>query len=308
MGTKLEVSNTDPKVVKENKMAKIIKNEMSALAFLAPFLVVFIIFYIWPVIKGGYMSFFSWGVAGADEYVGLKNYISILKNKDFYTNLWHSFYFLIISAPIIIALGLALAMIINQKIIFRTAIRGIYFMPYVLSVSVVSFIWLRMFDSNNGLVNAVLSKIGVQENISWLTDSNYAWWAIDITTVWWTVGFVMVLFLAGLQEIPEELYEASDIDGASSFQKFIHITLPSLSGVIRVQIFFQVIAGLKIFGQPHIMTQGGPGDATNTIIRYIYMTGFKKDAFGMASAQSILFCIIMLVIAALQYRFVNKKD
>jgi multiple sugar transport system permease protein len=308
METKLEVQNQTTKAVKKNKVMNAILNEMSALVFLAPFLVFFIIFYIWPVLKGGYMSFFSWGVAGMNKYVGLKNYVNIINNKDFYTYLWHSFYFLLISAPIILVVGLALAMIINQKIAFRNTIRGMYFLPYVLSVSVVSFIWLRMFDSSSGLVNAILSKIGLPGKINWLTDPHFAWWAIDLTTVWWTVGFVMILFLAGLQEIPRELYEASEIDGANSISKFLYITLPSLSGVIRVQIFFQIIAGLRIFGQPHIMTQGGPGDETNTIIRYIYMTGFKKDQFGMASAQSILFCIVMLIVAALQYRFVNKKD
>jgi len=308
MGTKVERLKQNTKIVKKNKALKGLLNEMSALAFLSPFLVFFVIFYIWPVLKGGYMSFFSWGVAGMNKYVGLKNYIQIIMNKDFYTYLWHSFYFLLISAPIIIIVGLALALIINEKIVFRTTIRGIYFLPYVLSVSVVSFIWLRMFDSNSGLVNAILSKIGLTWKINWLTDPHFAWWAIDLTTVWWTVGFVMILFLAALQEIPRELYEASEIDGANSISKFLYITLPSLSGVIRVQIFFQIIAGLKIFGQPHIMTQGGPGDETNTIIRYIYMTGFKKDQFGMASAQSILFCIVMLIVAAIQYRFVNKKD
>ena len=118
----------------------------------------------------------------------------------------------------------------------------------------------------------------------------------------------MVIYLAGLQEIPEEYYEAANIDGANAFQKLKYITLPSLSRVTRIQIFFQIIAGLKLFGQVHIMTQGGPGDTTNTVIRYIYVTGFKKDFFGDAAAQSVLFIIVMLIISALQYRFVNKKD
>jgi len=164
-----------------------------------------------------------------------------------------------------------------------------------------------MLDSGSGLVNSILAAFGLP-GANWLTDPDWAWWSIAITTVWWTVGFVMVLFLAGLQEIPVEFYEAANIDGANSYQRFRHITLPGLSGVMRVQIFYQVIASLKLFGQVHIMTQGGPGDTTNTFVRYIYLTGFKKDLFGLASAQSLLFCLIMLIITAAQYRFMNKRE
>ena len=118
----------------------------------------------------------------------------------------------------------------------------------------------------------------------------------------------MVLLLAGLQEISRDLYEAADMDGANRWEKFRYITMPGLSSVMRVQIFFQVIAGLKLFGQVQIMTGGGPGDATNTFIRYIYVTGFQKDMFGLAAAQSILFCVVMLVISAAQYKMLNRKD
>lgn len=307
MGTLLldkKMKKTQPK---KNKLFGGILKEISALFFLSPFLLIFSIFFIWPLVRGVYISLHSWGVAGKSKYVGLKNYISVLSSPEFYTYLWHSIYFVILSVPIIIITGLILALIVNQKIILKTTIRSIYFLPYILSVSVVSFIWLRMLDSSRGLVNAILGGIGLPNDINWLTDPKLAWWSIVVTTTWWTVGFVMVLFLAGLKEIPLELYEASDIDGASSFQKFRHITLPGLSRVMRVQIFFQVIAGLKLFGQVHIMLNGGPGDTTNTIIRYIYVTGFKKDFFGLASAQSTVFIIFMLLVSALQYRFVNKE-
>lgn len=290
-----------------NFFSKII-NECSAIFFLLPFMAVFAIFYLWPIIRDAWISLHSWGMSGMKKFVGLENYIRLFKDNKFFLYIWHSFYFVILSVPIIIILGLILALIINEKIVARTAIRAIYFLPYVLSVSVVSYIWLRMFDANNGLVNAILRTLGLSQNIAWLTDERFAWWSIVITTAWWSAGFVMVIYLAGLQEIPEEYYEAANIDGANAFQKLKYITLPSLSRVTRIQILFQIIAGLKLFGQVHIMTQGGPGDTTNTVIRYIYVTGFKKDFFGDAAAQSVLFIIVMLIISALQYRFVNKKD
>jgi len=284
-----------------------LKSELSAIAYLSPFLIPLLAFYIWPLIRGVWISFHTWGILGMQKYVGLGNYKKLLMNGDFFKYLWNSFYFVLLIVPVIILLGLLLALLIQRKIPFRTTFRSIYFLPYVLSVSVISFIWLRMFDSKYGLANVILESLGLS-SVNWLTNPDTAWWSIVIATVWRTVGFVMVLFLAGLQEISPDLYEAADIDGASAAQKFRYITLPGLSSVMKVQIFFQIIAGLKLFGQVQIMTNGGPGDATNTIVRYIYVTGFKKDMFGLAAAQSTLFCIFMLLIAAVQYKFMNRKE
>ncbi|MFC4601812.1 carbohydrate ABC transporter permease [Cohnella hongkongensis] len=283
-----------------------LKLELSALAYLSPFIIPLLVFYIWPLIRGVWISFHSWGILGMQKYVGLDNYTKLLSGGDFFRSLWNSLYFVLLIVPVIIVLGLSLALLIQRKIPFKTTFRSIYFLPYVLSVSVISFIWLRMFDSKNGLVNVILESVGLS-SVNWLTDPNAAWWSIVIATAWWTVGFVMVLFLAGLQEISPDLYEAADIDGASAVSKFRYITLPGLSSVLKVQIFFQIIAGLKLFGQVQIMTNGGPGDATNTIVRTIYVTGFKKDMFGLAAAQSTLFCIFMLLIAAVQYALMNRK-
>ena len=177
--------------------------------------------------------------------------------------------------------------------------RSAYFLPYVLSVSVVSFIWLKIYDSNRGLLNVILETLHLGR-VNWLTDGNVAWWSIVITSVWWGVGFVMVLYLSALQEIPEIYYEASALDGASTWQKFRYITLPSLKNITIVQIFFQVIAGLKLFGQPQIMTKGGPGDTTKTMIMHIYNTGFKKDQFGEAAAMSVLYAVLMLIFVVIQ--------
>lgn len=254
------------------------------------------------------MSLHVWNIQGMQRYVGFANYKKIWTDSNFYLYVWHSIYFVILCAPTIIVLGLALAMLINQNIRFRTLIRSIFFLPYVLSVSVISFIWLRLFDSKYGPINAFLKLIGLPSDIHWLTDKHYAWWAITLATDWWTVGFVMVLFLAGLQEIPTDHYEAAKIDGAGAWKQFIHITLPGLSRVMQIQIFYQIISCLKLFGQVQIMTGGGPGDATNTMIRYIYVTGFKKDMFGLASAQSIVFCILMLLIAVIQFKLTDRKD
>lgn len=284
-----------------------LRTELKAVLYLIPFLIPFAVFYLWPVCRGIWMSLHVWGIRGMEKYVGIANYDKIFNNPDFYVYVWHSFYFVLLCTPTVIALGLILALIINQRIWFRTAIRSAFFLPYVLSVSVISFIWLHLFDAKNGPVNALLGLLGAGE-LNWLTDRGLVWWAITIVTDWWTVGFVMVLFLAGLQEIPPDHYEAAKIDGAGAWQRFRHITMPGLSSVMKIQIFYQVIGSLKLFGQVQIMTGGGPGDSTNTMIRYIYVTGFKKDMFGLASAQSIVFCVIMLMIAAIQFKLTDRKD
>ncbi|MDR6882905.1 sugar ABC transporter permease [Bacillus sp. 3255] len=282
--------------------------DLKAIVYLLPFLIPFGVFYLWPVWRGAWMSLHVWNIQGMQKYAGLVNYKKIFTDSDFYLYMWHSFYFVLLCAPTVIVLGLILALLINQNIVFRTTIRSIFFLPYVLSVSVISFIWLRMFDSKYGPVQAFLKLIGIPGEIHWLTDKHFAWWAITITTDWWTVGFVMVLFLAGLQEIPADHYEAAKMDGAGAWKQFWHITLPGLSRVMKIQVFYQVIACLKLFGQVQIMTGGGPGDSTNTMIRYIYVTGFKKDMFGLASAQSIVFCLIMLLIALIQFKLTNRQD
>ncbi|HBE79770.1 MAG TPA: sugar ABC transporter permease [Firmicutes bacterium] len=287
--------------------SRFIANEFAAFLFLLPFLILFGIFYLWPLLRGAWISLYSWGISGMNRFVGLQNYIQLFQEKDFFVYLWHSIYFVLLATPLLIILGLILALIINQKIAGRTFIRSFFFLPYVLSVAVIGFIWLRMFDPKQGLLNVILHIFGFPREINWLTDSHLAWWSIIIASVWWGVGFVMILFLAGLQEISEELYEAASIDGANSFQRFWAITLPGLSRVMSVQIFFQVINNFKIFGQTQIMTHGGPGDTTRTIIQQIYITGFSKNAFGQAAAQSVIFCLFMLLISALQYRFLNKE-
>ncbi len=274
-------------------------NEIRGVAFLAPFLIIFTIFLLWPVANGIYVSLHKWTILGKVEFIGIENYVKVFCSEKFYQYLWNSVYYVLISTPIIILLGLALGLLVNAKIKCRTFVRSAYFLPYVLSVSVVSFIWLKIYDSNRGLLNVILETLHLGR-VNWLTDGNVAWWSIVITSVWWGVGFVMVLYLSALQEIPEIYYEASALDGASTWQKFRYITLPSLKNITIVQIFFQVIAGLKLFGQPQIMTKGGPGDTTKTMIMHIYNTGFKKDQFGEAAAMSVLYAVLMLIFVVIQ--------
>lgn len=294
-------------VTRNTKRHKEIRQEIGAMGFLAPFLIIFVIFFLWPVINGIYVSLHEWRILGKVEFVGLNNYIKVLSSPAFYKSLWHSIYFVLLSTPAMVITGLLLALLVNSRIAGRTFARSAYFLPYVLSVSVVSFIWLKLYDSRRGLLNVVLNALNLP-TVNWLTDRNVVWWSIVLTSVWWGVGFVMVLYLSALQEIPQSYYEAAGIDGASKWQQFIYITLPSIKNITIVQIFFQVIGGLKLFGQTQIMTGGGPGDTTRTMIMYIYNTGFKKDLFGEAAAMSFLYSAFMMIFVFLQNRASDEKE
>lgn len=294
-------------VAKNTTRYKGIKQEIGAISFLAPFLIIFLIFFIWPVLNGIYVSLHEWRILGKVEFVGIENYIKVLSSPAFFKSLWHSIYYVLISTPVMVVTGLLLALLVNSKIIGKTFARSAYFLPYVLSVSVVSFIWLKLYDSRRGLLNVILNALNL-ESVNWLTDKSVVWWSVVLTSVWWGVGFVMVLYLAALQEIPQHYYEAASIDGANKWQQFRYITLPALKNITIVQIFFQVIGGLKLFGQTQIMTGGGPGDTTRTMIMHIYNTGFKKDLFGEAAAMSFLYSAFMMIFVFMQNRATKETE
>ncbi|TDF94169.1 carbohydrate ABC transporter permease [Paenibacillus piri] len=282
--------------------------QLLAWLFLLPYLFFYLWFMFYPIIKGFIISLNKWTIGIDPQFIGFKNYAVMFKDANFWEALWHTVYFVIISTPSLVVVGLALALIVNAGLKGTTFLRSAFFLPHILSISVISSIWVFVLQPYTGLVNSILHRFGFEGEIFWLNEPNLAWISILIATVWWTVGFNMVLFLAGLQEIPDDLYEAARIDGANGWQCFIHITIPSLRGVIMLIVVLQSIASFKLFGQPWIMTQGGPGTATRTLVQYIYETGFRRNDMGLASAMSYILFIVMILFAVVQFKFLSKKD
>ncbi|HZG87906.1 sugar ABC transporter permease [Paenibacillus sp.] len=281
----------------------------AALLFLLPYLIFYIWFMLYPIYKGFIMSLHEWSIGIEPVFVGLSNYAEMLQDRHFWEALWHTVYFVILSTPSLVVVGLLLALIVNAGLKGTTFLRAGFFLPHILSISVISSIWVFILQPYTGLMNTVLHSLGVQQEIFWLSDKNLAWISILIATVWWTVGFNMVLFLAGLQEIPDDWYEAARIDGASAWDCFLHITIPSLRGVILLIIVLQSIASFKLFGQPWLMTQGGPGTATRPLVQYIYETGLhRSNEMGLASAMSYVLFLVMILFAVIQFKFLSKKD
>jgi multiple sugar transport system permease protein len=282
--------------------------QLLAWLFLLPYLFFYLWFMFYPILKGFIISLNKWTIGMDPKFIGLKNYKVMFKDTNFWEALWNTVYFVLISTPSLVVVGLILALIVNAGMKGTTFLRSAFFLPHILSISVISSIWVFVLQPYTGLVNSILHGFGIAEEIFWLNEANLAWMSILIATIWWTVGFNMVLFLAGLQEIPNDLYEAARIDGANSWDCFWNITLPSLRGVIILIVVLTSIASFKLFGQPWLMTHGGTGTATRGLVQYIYETGFRRNDMGLASAMSYVLFLVMILFAVIQFKFLSKKD
>jgi multiple sugar transport system permease protein len=247
------------------------------------------------------------------EFVGFKNYFKIFDsdsylNDLFFEGLKHTFQFVVFSVPLLVAVGLGLALLVNAlpgkfKGIFRT----VYFIPYAVSVSVVAIIWLWLLDTNSGLINQYLQRWNIPL-VPWLTDIPWAWISLVAATLWWTIGFNMVIFINALNDVSEELYEAGSLDGANRWQRFAHITLPTIKPTMLFVVITSTIASFNIYGQPYLMTRGGPGTSTKVLLMNIVDEAFKQRQLGNAAAMSLLMALIMIVISILQFRITNRKE
>lgn len=274
--------------------------------FLLPYLLVFLAFRFGPSIAGLGISFTTWHIIGSPKWVGLQNYKLLLHDRMFWTGLKNTLYFLLLSVPGQVLLALALALLLNQRLRGRAIVRTIVFAPYAVMSTVVGVIWNWMYDSNFGLVNDWLVKLGLHR-VYWLTEERSAMPAIAIATLWWLVGFNMVLFLAGLQDIPEELYEAARIDGGEGWQLFRYVTWPLLAPTTFVVVMLTAINAFQVFDQVYVMTGGGPGTSTLTLVQYLYIQGFEHFNLGYASAVGVVVFLVLIGFAWLQFRTVRRE-
>jgi multiple sugar transport system permease protein len=227
-------------------------------------------------------------------------------DRSFWVAVRNTFVFVLFAVPIITAIALLLAVFLNHDSKPMAVLRTLFYMPSVLSVTVVTLIWWFSFSPYQGIVGNVTRALG-GEPLVWLTDPNRAMPAIVIATVWWVIGFPMIVLLAGLQDIPKERMEAARLDGAGVWGIFRHITLPGLKRPLTFVVLYQVISQFQIFGQAHLMTRGGPGEATNTLVRYLYLTGFRDNELGRAAAMAfLLFCLMAL--ASYLYLRMSARD
>lgn len=270
------------------------KDNRDGILFALPFLIIFVLFMIYPLLNGFYISFFKWDILSTKKFLGLGNYIKLFKDKTFYSSLGHTLEFVIITTPVLLVIGFIMALFVNSKSPFKSLGENVFFIPYIFSMTVVSTLWAWLFQKQYGLINHLLGVFNIQP-IGWLTDPSWAMWSVCIATFWWTAGFNMILMSAGIRQISKEVYESAEIDGATYFQKVKSITFPLLKPTIALCLILQVIASFNVFGQVFVMTGGGPYGSTRVLIQYIYETGFQYFKMGYSAAMSyILFFVIMI--------------
>jgi multiple sugar transport system permease protein len=258
------------------------------------------------VIAAAWKSLFSDSLAGGEaDFRGFGNYGELLGDGDFWASMWHTVLFTLLSTPPLIALPLALALLVNRVAKGQWLFRLAFFAPYVLPVSVIVLIWNWLYQPGFGLINGYLVELGFAE-VNWLGAEGTAMISVVIATVWWTLGFNFVLFLAGLQEISKELYEAAALDGAGAWQQIRRITLPLLVPTTVLVAVLQVIASLKVFDQIYLLLQGGPNFSTRPAIQYIYENGFTQYRVGYASALSLVFFLLIVAVSALLFAGVRR--
>ncbi|SNS35229.1 carbohydrate ABC transporter membrane protein 1, CUT1 family [Streptosporangium subroseum] len=273
--------------------------------FIAPFLVVYVAFLVWPLLLGLQMSLSSVNIAGSnDGFVGFANYAEAFGDPRMWRSLWNTVLFTVLSTVPLVILGLVFALLVHNLRFMRWLWRLSFFAPFLLPSAVVAVLWRQMiYQPGFGLLNGTLGTDSL-----WLGDPNMAMWSVVMTTVWWTVGFNFLLYLAALQSIPEQLYEAASIDGASAWDKLRSITLPMLRRTTGLVVVLQLLASLKVFDQIYLMTGGGPEDSTRPIIEYAYDIGFTGYRVGYASAVSYILFILIVAVSLVQLRLLRKRE
>jgi multiple sugar transport system permease protein len=282
--------------------------------FLAPYLVLFLAFVVAPIVYGFWISLHRYDFTLPNKpFVGLENYTDLatpgsLTFSTFWRSMRATAIFTVGSVPLLLVVPLFIALVMNKKFPGRNLFRAVYFAPYVLGVAVVTLLWRYLLDNNIGLVNYYLGLLGLPDDIAWTTSTPAAWFALVGVTVWWTLGFNAVIYLAGLQDIPKELYEAAEMDGAGRWQQFRNVTLPGLRPVLSFVTMTTIIASANMFGQSYLITKGAPGTETRTAIYQIAETGLRNYQMGSAAAMSYVLTLFLVLLSVVVFWLFRERQ
>ena len=286
---------------------KSLRNLMWALFFIAPSLLGLLAFLIGPMVASLGLSFMAWDplLPSQFTFVGLDNYIELANDPDFWQALRNTLFFIVGYIPLVLVIGLLVALLLNRGLRGMAFFRGAFFMPVISAWVAVALLWMWIFNPRFGLVNYLLGLIGI-DGPAWLFDPNWAMPAIILTSVWKDIGFVSVLFLTGLQSIPQEYYEAASIDGASQVAKFRSITIPLLSPTTFFVLIISLINSFQVFDQVWIMTEGGPAGATSVLVEQIVNNAFRYSRMGYAATISWVLFALVFAVTIIQSRIQKK--
>ena len=280
--------------------------------FLAPSLTLIGVFFFLPVIASLLLSvtdFDLYGIADPSNtrFVGLENYSRLLQNPDFWRALRNTFYFALVGGPLTIAVSLGAALLLSSKLVrFKGLFRTIYFTPFVTTLVAVAIVWKYLYHTRYGLFNYALGAVGI-DPVDWLGDPRWAMPAIILMAVWKSFGYNMLIFIAGLQAIPEDLYDAAEIDGASAVRRFFSITLPMLAPTLVFVTVITMIGYFQLFAEPYVMTQGGPLRSTTSVVLLMYEEGFRWWRMGNAASIAFVLFIVILLATLVQFRLQKER-
>lgn len=309
----IRVSHNQTLQAQKHRRSGILGNTLEArkkrfgLLFALPAFLFFGAFYLYPLFQTFYVSLFSWGLLDEPRFLGFTNYTRLFFDKEFINSVWVSFFYAFGVVVPIWGIALGLALIFNQSFPGRQAYLTTYYIPAVISLTVWSLIWLLMYNPTFGLFSIMLRSFGIT-GVRMLDDPSTAMLAMIILSIWKGTPVYMVIFIAGLRAIPIDYYEAAQIDGARAWQRFLYITLPLLRPVFLYVMVISIIEAFKVFTPMYLLTNGGPGSATRVLSMFIFQNGFQFLRMGYASAASVIFLLILLTLAILQFRLLRFQQ
>lgn len=276
------------------------RNLLKGLAFISPWVVGFCAFTLIPVCLSLYFSFCDYSLVQSPVFRGTENFRMLWADGVFWQSLRNTFYYAAMALPAGLVVAIAVALLLNSRIRFQSIYRTIIFLPTLVPVVASALIWLWLFNTKLGLINLVLRQLGMENPPGWLSDPRWAMPSLALMSIW-GVGNTVVIYLAGLQDVPMELYEAAELDGAGALGKIWHVTLPGISPVIFFNLIMGIIGTLQIFAQPYILTQGGPNRATYFYTIYLYDNAFRYTKMGYASAMAWIQLLIILALTLIAF-------
>lgn len=281
------------------------KADWSNALFVAPFLFFYLFLLIYPLLSGMFLSLFKADLFGGREFVGLENFSRLLRDDIFLQAVGNTFWFVLLTVPPLTVIPLILALLLNRTTRVAAFFRGVFFSSSVLSVTIVTLIWRMILMADGGFITNVRAMFGLSA-IPFLSDPNLVMISMAIITVWWCLGLPMMLYLSALQQVPKDIYEAAALDNSGWLRTLFSITLPSVSRTVILVAIFEVVLQFQLFGQPQLITQGGPNGASRPIVLFIFEVGFRRWDIGYAAAASQILFSIILIATVVQY-FVTRK-
>ncbi|GAB3329267.1 sugar ABC transporter permease [Larkinella ripae] len=282
------------------------KDKWIPYGLVAPYVLHFAVFVAFPVVFSVVLTFHSWNIISPMEFVGLANYTRLFKDRQFWQAIYNTLRFLLIHIPLQIVIALALAELLNRTIRGAAFFRAAFFLPVIVSGVVVTILWQQLLGYNLGMLNRMLTAISLPR-VAWLDDPSVAMYSIAVMVTWKNVGLYVILFLVGLQTVPVQYYEAADLEGATTWQKFRHITLPMINPTIFTVVVLSTIGGFSLFIEPYIMTEGGPMNSTLSAVMYIYRQAFQYYHMGYSATLGFFFALLILLVVAIQKRYVEQE-